>query len=136
MEQSEWAEASIRVGQGIQHLLALYELHRNPDELDFLLYQVNKLFRIVVSVDSVNREVVDAIAVSLGVLEELQRSESVVETSGYVPQLLTQGSRGRPRLDIRKEQLEYLLHMGFSCPMSWTQLSPKSSMIFQIVVIA
>ena len=35
---------------------------------------------------------------------------------GYTPQYLFSGRIGRPRLDIRQEQLEYLLHLGFTCP--------------------
>ena len=35
---------------------------------------------------------------------------------GYTPQYLFSGGRGRPRLDIRQQQLEYLLHLGFTCP--------------------
>ena len=34
---------------------------------------------------------------------------------GYVPQLSSGNGRGRPRLCITKEQIEYLLHIGFSC---------------------
>ena len=34
----------------------------------------------------------------------------------YRPGLLPVNSRGRPRLDVSSNQLEYLLHLGFSCP--------------------
>ena len=36
---------------------------------------------------------------------------------GYVAQLsCVENQRGRPRLEIKQQQLEYLLQLGFSCP--------------------
>jgi transposase len=110
---SELADAIVAVSQGVQRLLTSYEVSRNPDELDFLLYQVHKLYRIAAALNGCNNEVLETIGIGLSLLQELQ---DVVNTDGYAPQLLTETCRGRPRLDIKKEQLEYLLHMGFSCP--------------------
>ena len=53
---------------------------------------------------------------SLTLLEELNSSQSMVNEQGYTPQLLMENRRGRPRLDIEQEQLEYLLCLGFNCP--------------------
>ena len=96
--QSDLSETAIRLGKGIRHLLTFYELHRDPDKLEFLLYQMNKLYHVVATVDGINRDMIDAIAVTFSVLEELQSSESVVETRAYVPQPLAQYCRGCPRL--------------------------------------
>ena len=52
---------------------------------------------------------------SLTLFEELQSSSSLTSVEGYVPQLSSGNGRGRPRLCITKEQIEYLLHIGFSC---------------------
>ena len=35
---------------------------------------------------------------------------------GYVPQVDFGNRRGRPRLTVTKEQIEYLSDLGFSCP--------------------
>ncbi len=116
---TELAEALIEVCRGVQRILTTYEVNRDPDELDFLVYQVNTLYRIVIPLSSCSSEVVEVlveVGVSLSLLQEVQRSERVVSTGNYVPQLVPGNGRGRPRLNIQKEQLEYLLHLGFKCP--------------------
>ena len=57
------------------------EVNRDPDVLDFLVYEVNKLY---VSCNG-----------GVHALEDVR-----VATAGYSPQLVLSGGRGRPRLDI------------------------------------
>lgn len=61
-------------------------------------------------------EASEAVGVALSLLEELNRSCSVRSPCGYVPVVFHENSRGRPRLEVKQEQLEYLLHLGFKCP--------------------
>lgn len=56
----------------------------------------------------------EAVGMSLSLLKELSSSQSMVNEHGYTPQLLMENRMGHPRLDVKQEQLEYLLHLGFS----------------------
>ena len=106
----------------VQRLTISYDVSRDPKDLDFLVFQVNKLYRILLAYDRSNNDVLDrsnndvleALGISLRLLEEENDMPSCM--GGYTPQYLYSGGRGRPRLDIRQEQLEYLLHLGFTCP--------------------
>ena len=41
---------------------------------------------------------------------------SVGNEYGYTPLVLHENRGGRPRFDVKQEQLEYLLDLGFNCP--------------------
>ena len=92
------------------------DVSRDPKDLYFLVFQVNKLYRILLAYDRSNDDVLEALGISLRLLEE--ENDMPLCMGGYTPQYLFSGGRGRPRLsiDIRQEQLEYLLHLGFTCP--------------------
>ena len=63
-----------------------------------------------------NSEQLEAVSVSLSILENI-KSEERVENSAYCPSLVELShNRGRPKWNIQKDQLEYLLNMGFACP--------------------
>ena len=100
----------------IQRIICSYQLGRDPCDLDLLIYQVAKLLRILTTVACCSEQVLDAVGQSLTLLEELQSSCSLASVEGYVPQVSSGNIRGRPRLNVTKEQIEYLLHLGFSCP--------------------
>ena len=52
----------------------------------------------------------------MSLLEYVHEMSTQENVQGYVPQVPNSDNHiGRPRLDIRKEQLEYLLSLGFSC---------------------
>ena len=78
------------------------------------------LYRLAKYMSSCTDDILEDIAISLSMFEELQLTNTMMLESngGYVtPQQVLLGDRkGRPRLDIPKEQLEYLLVMGFSGP--------------------
>ena len=100
----------------IQQLICSYEIVRDPGNLDFLIYQVSKLLRILVAVGYCSTQVLDAVGQSLALLEGIQSPCHLTSVEGYVPELEIGNCRGRPRLNISKEQIEYLLDIGFSCP--------------------
>ena len=102
------------VCHSIVRLVNSYESVRDPDVLDSLILQVARLRRFLMVLDS--NEMLVEVGRGLSLLEELQHKtdEQNVQRSVEVPQV--QNERGRPKLAINKEQLEYLLNLGFSCP--------------------
>ena len=115
-ENSELLESVIRICQRVQRLVACYEEDREPDKLDCLVFHVDKLHRILLALNTTSSGILEAVGMSLTLLEELNRSQTTRGECGYTPQVVLEHRRGRPRLDIKQEQLEYLLHLGFNCP--------------------
>ena len=89
----------------IQRIVRSYQVSRDPCNLDLLIYQVSKLLGILIAVTYCSDQVLDAVGQSLTLLES---SSSLTSVEGYVPQLSSGNGRGRPRLCITKEQIEYL----------------------------
>ena len=113
---TELAVALVRVGQTIVRVLNVYDRTRDPSDLDFLVYQVSKLYRIL-ACTLPDSEILCTVDTALNYLEccemEIQVSH---ENRRYTPKVFDTGHRGRPQLHITKEHIEYLLHMNFSCP--------------------
>ena len=65
---------------------------------------------------NVNNDALEGVAASLSLLEELNKSVDEQPYRGYIPRNLPRNHGGRPKLDIKQEQLEHLLNMGFHCP--------------------
>lgn len=109
----EFAAALVRVGQTVLRVVNTYDRTKDPSDLDFLVFQVSKLYRILACVlpDS---EILCTINTALNFLECCEIE--VQENTSYSPQVLDTGQRGRPQLHVPKEHIEYLLHMNFSCP--------------------
>ena len=80
--------------------LSSYDVNRDPSDLDYLVYQVNKLYRCIALSVCFTSEVLDQIDTSLSLLEELSVSNVPLTSCCYVPPLIGSGGRGRPRLDI------------------------------------
>jgi len=108
----ELNDTLLGVCRSIQRLLLQYEESREPQGLDSLIYQVDRLYRILLACSACSTDVLEAVSTSLALLQDADNTRS---WSGYVSQLLTENRTGRPRLDIQQDQLEYLLYMGFSC---------------------
>ena len=84
--------------------------------------------------DVATNDILEEIGSSLSILEELQDSSTLGHTSaleyGYKPNVLVgENLVGRPRLDVPREQLEYLLSMGFSGPQISTTIGVSLSTI-------
>ena len=72
---------------------------------------------MLLALNSVSSETLEAVGVGRSLLEELNRLQTAEVHFGYTAPLTPSGNhRGRPRLDIEQEQLEYLLNLGFNCP--------------------
>lgn len=107
--------ALTRVCRSTQLSIVSYEESKEPGVLDALVYQVHRLYRMVLSV-SCSTDVLEAIGTSLTLLQDLNNSQTLRSGFGYEPQIVLEGRRGRPKLGIQQDQLEYLLHLGSSCP--------------------
>ena len=84
--------------------------------------------------DVATNDILEEIGSSLSILEELQDSSTLGHTGalehGYKPNVLVgENLVGRPRLDVPREQLEYLLSMGFSGPQISTAIGVSLSTI-------
>ena len=113
--RSELYNAVIEVCRHVQHLLDAFTRNKDPRELDYLIFQVSKLNRLLLAINC-SDAILEALGQSLTLLQALQDSGGFENVHGYVAPSLVENRRGRPRLDIRREQLEYLLHLGFMCP--------------------
>ena len=137
--QLEILEALVRVYHSVRNALVVYGQRRDPNELDHIVYQVTKLYRLAKLVDVATNDVLEEIGCSLSILEEIQSSSmlgngtsplELQQSCGYKPSVLIgENMVGRPRLDIPKEQLEYLLSMGFSGPQISTAIGVSLSTI-------
>lgn len=124
--QVELLGVLVRVYDTVRHLLEVYDRRRDPNDLDYLIYQVSKLYRLAKLINTSSDETLENIGTSLSILEELQQDSmlldrdsdrSTVRGNGRYEAMLVLDNRvGRPRLDVPKEQLEYLLSMGFTGP--------------------
>ena len=86
-EISEFSEAVVSVCRRVQHYLETYEEGRE--------------------------RILEAVSKSLSILVDLDTGMQ----SGYVTTVVSRSRRGRPRLDVNQAQLEYLLQLGFTCPL-------------------
>ena len=128
--EADVLDALIRVYGAVRHSLAAYDRRRDPNELDHLIYQVTKLYRLARLMTASTDDTLEEIGKSLSIFEGLQQAQNsmvpmaaeanserravVCGSGGYEAQEVMDGRVGRPRLDVSKEQLEYLLAMGFS----------------------
>ena len=115
--ESELLGSLIKISLGVLNLLTAYDRRKDPGELDYLIYQVTKLYRLTKYMSACTDDILEDIATSLSIFEELQLTNAMmIDAGGYVADVAPhQGDqKGRPRLDIPKGQLEYLLGMGFS----------------------
>ncbi len=83
-------------------MVSSYDVTRDPGSLDFLIYQVGKLLRILLAVTYCRTHVLDAIGQSLTLLEELQVSHSFTDEERYIAQTVYRHCRGRPTLNVTK----------------------------------
>ena len=118
-------EAFIRVSQAVTILLN--GMNGNENDLDGIVYQVTKLYRLARLLTTTTEETLQAIGQSLTSFERMQYKLDC--DVAYGPGLIATGSSGRPRLDVRKEQLEYLLDMGFTGPQIATTIGVSLSTV-------
>jgi hypothetical protein len=108
------ADLLLTQSRTFQRLLSLYEEANDPDKLDELAYHTHRFYRLTLTLNNCNSRVLELINGSLTLLEDLNK-ENFETDSGYVaPSVYVDNQRGRPKLEIKQQQLEYLLQLGFS----------------------
>lgn len=100
----------------VKHLFDSYCATKDPSELDVLIYQVTKVFRMMRASDRCSTKLLEDVGVGLSLLQDEQNSVEEGSGFGYKPQLLVSSLKGRPGLEISNDQLQYLLQLGFNCP--------------------
>ena len=119
MASFEVQEVVGRIAGTVERLSVLYDGSKDPTILDSLIYHLDRLYRSVLPLECYRDEVVEALSMTLALLNDLINSEQGdYQHACRHPCSCVSGnrSRGRPRILISQEQLEYLLTIGFSCP--------------------
>ena len=87
------------------------------NNLDSVLYRLdwlyNSLVRYLGVLDCVNEEVINIIRDANDILQMIDAQNT---PHSYRVEQLSNGQRGRPRFNVPKEQLEFLIERGFSIP--------------------
>ena len=104
------------VCQRVKQALVCFEEGEIPEDLDSLIFHVEKLHRLLLALDLTSDEILDSVAVGLSLLLELDQTKGAESARGYTVPVHVRNSRGRPKFDIKPEQLEYLLSLGLQCP--------------------
>ena len=81
-----------------------------------LFYHVDRLHRTLMAINACINSVLEAVGMSLTLLEELNGVQGMENEHGYTTQVLQENCGGHPSLNVKQEQLEYLLRLGFNCP--------------------
>ena len=97
----------------VNKLIAKLERLMDGSDIGVVVLQLDFLHRMLVSLD-VEDDVVDMIGTLNENFSVLERSSSHANvTEGYRPLCTSLGERGRPSFQIPKEQLSFLLELGF-----------------------
>ena len=107
-------EVSREISNSISQLVARYDSSQDPCDLDFLIFKLHQLYRVL-CVTNIEDAVLKNLSHCLCLLQENQNDISVTDFSGCTSQLLC-GGLGLPKLDVSVEQLEHLLNIGLNCP--------------------
>ena len=75
-----------------------------------LFYHVDRLHRTLMAINACINSVLEAVGMSLTLLEELNEVQGMENEHGYTTQVLQENCGGQ------QEQLKYLLRLGFNCP--------------------
>ena len=88
----------------------------SPSSLDAVTFHVNQLYRLLL-VYCDDDHILEDVGKSIALLTEIEDGMEELGHVGYVLNLIhSQTRRGRPKLDIHKEQLQHLLQLYFTCP--------------------
>ena len=104
-------EVAREIGIAVTQVVTRYDGSRDPCDLDFLLFKLHQLYRVLV-VSSAPDAMLENLCHCFQLLQDIQ--EDPQTNRGYTPRIFS-GGVGRPRFDITIEQLEHLLHIGLSC---------------------
>ena len=104
------------VCQRVKQRLVCFVEGEVPDDLDSLIFLVERLNRFLLALDLTSDEISDSVAVGLSLLQEIDQDKGAESAGGYQVPVSVRNSRGCPKFDIKPEQLEHLLSLGLQCP--------------------
>ena len=96
------------VSSAIREIAATIERLDNPNDVELLKLRLDYVSRMLVTID-VPEEIVNTMS---SVYENLERVAD--HTTQYRAQSTSSMGRGRPKTDISREQLEFLVDQGFT----------------------
>ena len=96
------------VSSAIREIAATIERLDNPNDVELLKLRMDYVSRMLVTID-VPEEIVNTMS---SVYENLERVAD--HTTQYRAQSTSSTGRGRPKTDISREQLEFLVDQGFT----------------------
>ena len=96
------------VSSAIREIAATIERLDNPNDVELLKLRLDYVSRMLVTID-VPEEIVNTMS---SVYENLERVAD--HTTQYRAQSTNSTGRGRPKTDISREQLEFLVDQGFT----------------------
>jgi hypothetical protein len=111
----EFGEVVRRIARIVQRALISYDETNDPQSLDCLVYHLDRLYRTILPLDHYDDRVIEAFGTSLSFLHDIS-AEDQEDRFPLRYYLINHSGKGRPRIMISEEQLEYLLGIGFSCP--------------------
>ena len=76
--EADVLDALIRVYGVVRHSLAVYDRRRDPNELDHLVYQVTKLYRLARLITASTDDALEGIGKSLSIFEGLQQAQNLM----------------------------------------------------------
>jgi predicted ArsR family transcriptional regulator len=93
----------------IKEIADAIERLRNPSDIDLLKLRLDYISRMLVTLD-IPEEIVNIMS---SVHQQLERINYSPDVQYHAPLTYTQG-RGRPKIDISREQLAFLVDQGFT----------------------
>ena len=113
--ESEFRSVLTSSCRSVARAVEKYEEEKSPSSMDSLLFQANQLYRLLLaSCGDGQLPILEQVGQSISLLNEIVDSMEGFNHTGYTaPSFHT---RGRPRFDIHREQIEHLLNLHFTCP--------------------
>ena len=71
-------DAFVRVYEAALNSLEVYDRRRDPNELDYIIYQVTKLYHLAKFISTSTDEVLETIATSLSIFEEFSDGRGLI----------------------------------------------------------
>jgi hypothetical protein len=100
------------VVSSIYEIADAIERLRNPSDIDLLKLRLDYISRMLVTL-AIPEEIVNIMSSVHQQLERINFSPDVSDVQYHAPLTYTQG-RGRPKIDISREQLAFLVDQGFT----------------------
>ena len=76
--EADVLDALIRVHGVVHYSLAAYDRRRDPNELDHLIYQVNKFYRLARLITASTDDALEELGKSLSIIEGLQQAQNLM----------------------------------------------------------